>query len=62
MDKIQKAYDTPCCVALGRDNSWFVMWPDGYYAWKFYGHYSGLDKILTDAEPRTVSVSLPQDI
>ncbi|KAF2691570.1 hypothetical protein K458DRAFT_411301 [Lentithecium fluviatile CBS 122367] len=54
-DKIQKAYDTPCCVSLGKDNAWFVMWPDGYYAWKFHGHYSGLDKILTDAQPRSVS-------
>ncbi|KAL1612052.1 hypothetical protein SLS60_000275 [Paraconiothyrium brasiliense] len=54
-DKIQKAYDTPCCVALGMNNAWFVLWPDGYYSWKFYGGYSGLDKILTDAEPRSVS-------
>lgn len=41
------------------DNAWFVMWPDGYYSWKFYGGYGGLDRILTDAEPRSVSVSLP---
>ncbi|KAF1951776.1 hypothetical protein CC80DRAFT_495916 [Byssothecium circinans] len=54
-DKIQKAYDTPCCVALGSHNAWFVMWPDGYYSWKFHGCYSDLDKILADAEPRSVS-------
>jgi hypothetical protein len=56
-DKIQKAYDTPCCVALGVNQAWFVLWPDGYYSWKFYGGYNGLDQILTDAEPRSVSVS-----
>jgi hypothetical protein len=33
------------------------MWPDGYYSWKFYGSYGGLDRILRDAEPRTVNVS-----
>ncbi|KAF1975474.1 hypothetical protein BU23DRAFT_552431 [Bimuria novae-zelandiae CBS 107.79] len=54
-DKVQKAYDTPCCVALGMNNAWFVLWPDGYYSWKFYGGYNGLDKILTEAEPRSVS-------
>lgn len=57
-DKIQKAYDTPCCVALGVNNAWFVLWPDGYYSWKFYGDYAGLDEILRAAEPRSVSVSL----
>ncbi|KAF2787561.1 hypothetical protein K505DRAFT_316474 [Melanomma pulvis-pyrius CBS 109.77] len=54
-DKVQKAYDTPNCVSLGMNKAWFVMWPDGYYSWKFYGSYGGLDRILTDAEPRTVS-------
>ncbi|KAF2738423.1 hypothetical protein EJ04DRAFT_428937 [Polyplosphaeria fusca] len=54
-DKVQKAYDTPTQVSLGVNNAWFVMWADGYYAWKFYGNYSGLDQILTTAEPRTVS-------
>jgi hypothetical protein len=43
---------------MGKDNAWFVLWPDGYYAWKFYGLYGGLDKILTDAEPRSVTVSI----
>ncbi|KAJ4293271.1 hypothetical protein N0V90_008553 [Kalmusia sp. IMI 367209] len=57
-DKVQKAYDTPCCVGLGVNQAWFVMWPDGYYSWKFYGGYGGLDRILTEAEPRSVSVSL----
>jgi hypothetical protein len=56
-DKVQKAFDTPNCVSLGVNNAWFVMWPDGYYSWKFYGSYEGLDKILRDAEPRTVDVS-----
>lgn len=56
-DKVQKAFDTPCQVSLGIDNAWFVMWPDGYYSWKFYGGYGALDKILDAAEPRTVSVS-----
>ena len=55
-DKVQKAYDTPNCVSLGLNNAWFVMWPDGYYSWKFYGSYKGLDDILKEAEPRTVSV------
>jgi hypothetical protein len=61
-DKIQKAYDTPCCVALGVNDAWFVLWPDGYYSWKFYGGYNGLDQILTGAEPRSVSVSLQCEI
>jgi hypothetical protein len=56
-DKVQKAFDTPNCVSLGVNNAWFVMWPDGYYSWKFYGSYGGLDKTLRDAEPRTVDVS-----
>lgn len=56
-DKVQKAFDTPNCVSLGVNNAWFVMWPDGYYSWKFYGNYTSLDKILRDAEPRTVDVS-----
>ena len=56
-DKVQKAYETPSQVALGLNNAWFVMWSDGYYSWKFYGNYSGLDQILKHAEPRTVSVS-----
>ncbi|PSN70459.1 hypothetical protein BS50DRAFT_487912 [Corynespora cassiicola Philippines] len=54
-DKVQKAFDTPCCVSLGVKDAWFVLWPDGYFAWKFYGHYAALDKILTEAEPRTVT-------
>ncbi|KAF2467247.1 uncharacterized protein BDR25DRAFT_317004 [Lindgomyces ingoldianus] len=54
-DKVQKAFDTPCNVSLGMNNAWFVMWPDGYYAWKFYGGYATLDKILDAAEPRSVS-------
>ncbi|OCK81684.1 hypothetical protein K432DRAFT_294944 [Lepidopterella palustris CBS 459.81] len=53
-DKVQKAFDTPCQVALGVKSAWFVMWPDGYYAWKFYGGYGELDKILDAAEPRSV--------
>lgn len=54
-DKVTKAYDTPNQVALGVNNAWFVMWPDGYYSWKFYGGYSSLDKILDVAEPRSVA-------
>ena len=56
-DKVMKAYDTPNQVALGVSSAWFVMWPDGYYSWKFYGGYSSLDKILDAAEPRSVAVS-----
>lgn len=56
-DKVQKAFDTPCCVSLGMDQAWFVLWPDGYCSWKFHGHYGELDKILNEAAPRTVSVS-----
>ncbi|KAF1842372.1 uncharacterized protein K460DRAFT_370340 [Cucurbitaria berberidis CBS 394.84] len=54
-DKVRKAFDTPCCVALGQKNAWLVLYPDGYIAWKFYGHYSALDKILKDAAPQSVS-------
>ncbi|KAL5404918.1 hypothetical protein PMIN03_008826 [Paraphaeosphaeria minitans] len=54
-DKIQKAYDTPCCVAMGVNQAWFVLWPDGYCSWKFYGGYAGLDGILRGAEPRSVT-------
>ncbi|KAF2007429.1 hypothetical protein P154DRAFT_119142 [Amniculicola lignicola CBS 123094] len=54
-DKIQKAFDTPCCVSLGMNDAWFVMWPDGYFVWKFYGKYAPLDAILNAAEPRSVS-------
>ncbi|KAF2502948.1 hypothetical protein BU16DRAFT_24779 [Lophium mytilinum] len=54
-DKVHKAFDTPCQVALGVKDAWFVMWPDGYFAWKFYGGYGNLDKILDAAEPRSVA-------
>jgi hypothetical protein len=54
-DKVQKAYDTPNCVSMGLNQAWFVMWSDGYYSWKFYGSYGGLDKILNESEPRSVS-------
>ena len=57
-DKVRKAYDVPSCVGLGKHDAWVVVWPDGYLAWKFYGHCSALDKILTEAEPRSVTVSL----
>lgn len=57
-DKVQKAIDTPCCVSLGMDQTWFVMWPDGYYAWNFKDNYNGLDTILSQAAPRSVSVSI----
>lgn len=57
-DKVRKTFDTPSCVGLGKHNAWVVVYPDGYLAWKFYGHYSGLDKILAEAAPRSVAVSL----
>jgi hypothetical protein len=57
---VHKAYDTPCQASLGVKDAWFVMWPDGYFSWKFYGGYANLDKILDAAEPRSVSVSLFQ--
>jgi len=56
-NKVQQAYDTPCLVSLGVGGAWFVMWPDGYYSWKFYGNYAALDKILDEAQPRSVAVS-----
>jgi hypothetical protein len=56
--KVQKAFDTPSCVSLGMNEAWFIMWPDGYFSWKFYGNYKGLDKILNEAAPRSVSVSI----
>lgn len=58
-DKVRKAFDTPSCVGLGKHDAWVVVYPDGYIAWKFYGHYTGLDKILTEAAPRSVEVGLP---
>ncbi|KAF2132222.1 hypothetical protein P153DRAFT_364650 [Dothidotthia symphoricarpi CBS 119687] len=54
-DKVRKAFDTPCCVSLGASKAWFVLWPDGYYSWKFYGSYGALNQILTEAEPRSVA-------
>ncbi|KAF2258382.1 hypothetical protein CC78DRAFT_587228 [Lojkania enalia] len=54
-DKVQKAYDTPAQVSLGLNNAWFVMFPDGYFWWNFYGNYAGLDQILKSAEPGTVA-------
>lgn len=57
-DKVRKSYDTPLCVGLGKHNAWVVLYPDGYLVWKFYGHYSALDKILKDATPGSVAVSL----
>ncbi|KAH7079171.1 hypothetical protein BKA63DRAFT_507864 [Paraphoma chrysanthemicola] len=54
-DKVRKAIDTPLCVGLGKHNAWVVLYPDGYIAWKFYGHYSALDKILAEAAPRSVA-------
>ena len=56
-DKLRKSFDTPCCVSLGVHNAWFMLWPDGTCTWKFNGHYSVLEKILTEAAPRSVSVS-----
>jgi hypothetical protein len=56
-DKVRKAFDTPCCVSLGAHNAWFVLWPDGNFAWKFHGNYSALNKILTEAAPGSISVS-----
>jgi hypothetical protein len=57
-DKLRKTFDTPSCVALGSKNAWAVIYPDGFIAWKFYGHYSALDKILKEAVPRSVAVRL----
>lgn len=57
MDKVQKAFDTPSCVALGMNEAWCVLWPDGSISWKLYGNYGGLDEILTKAIPGSVSVS-----
>ncbi|KAF2632833.1 hypothetical protein BU25DRAFT_427670 [Macroventuria anomochaeta] len=54
-DKVRKSFDTPSCVSLGAHNAWFVLWPDGNCSWKFNGHYHALDKILTEAAPRSVS-------
>ncbi|KAF2997383.1 hypothetical protein E8E13_004722 [Curvularia kusanoi] len=54
-DKLRKSYETPCCVALGAYNSWFVLWPGGDFSWKFHGHYSALEKILSEAAPQSVS-------
>jgi hypothetical protein len=55
---VRKVFDTPLCVGLGKHNAWVVLYPDGYIEWKFYGHYSALDKILKEAAPRSVAVSL----
>lgn len=52
--EVQRAYETPNLVSLGMNGAWFVMWPDGHYAWKFYGSYSALDKILNAAEENSI--------
>jgi len=57
-DKVRKSLDTPCCVSLGAYNAWFVLWPDGNCTWKFNGHYNALDRILNEAVPRSVAVSI----
>lgn len=56
-DKVRKSFEPPCCVSLGSHNAWFALWPDGNCSWKFHGYYSALDRILTEAAPRSVSVS-----
>jgi hypothetical protein len=55
---VRKVFDTPLCVGLGKHNAWVVLYPDGYIEWKFYGHYSALDKILKETAPHSVAVSL----
>jgi hypothetical protein len=57
-DTVRKSLDTPCYVSLGMKNAWFVSYPDGRVVWKFHGHYSPLNKILIDAAPGSVTVSL----
>lgn len=54
-DKVQKAFETPSCVALGYGDSWFVSWPHGSSAWNFRGAYIELEQILSDAAPRLVT-------
>lgn len=56
--EVQRAPETPSSVSLGMNGAWFVMWPDGHYAWKFYGSYPALDKILNAAEERSIEVCL----
>lgn len=57
-DTVRKVVDTPMCVALGKHSAWLVLYPDGYIAWKFYGYYSALDKILREAAPCSIAVSV----
>jgi hypothetical protein len=57
-DKVRKSFQTPSCVALGVHDAWFVLWPNGDCLWKLNGHYNGLDKVLAEAAPRSVSVSI----
>lgn len=57
-EKVRKSFETPSCVALGTNNAWFVLWPNGDCYWRLNGHYNGLDKVLSEAAPRSVSVSI----
>jgi hypothetical protein len=57
-DKLRKRVDSPVCVALGKHSAWVVLYSDGYFDWRFYGYYSGLDKILRDVTHRPIAVSL----
>ncbi|KAH7119816.1 hypothetical protein B0J11DRAFT_582319 [Dendryphion nanum] len=54
-DKVQKAFETPSCVALGVGEAWYVAWPHGSSAWNFHGAYGELNQILNDAAPRLVT-------
>jgi hypothetical protein len=55
---VSRQPDTPLCVALGKHTAWVVLYSNGYIDWRFYGYYSGLDKILRDATHRPIAVSV----
>jgi hypothetical protein len=56
-DTVRKVVDMPLFVCLGKHNAWLVLYPNGYIAWKFHGHYVALEKILKETVPQSIAVS-----
>jgi hypothetical protein len=56
-NRVKKSLVTPTCVGIGMKDAWFVLFSNGDLACNLKGYYSGLNKILAEAAPGTVSVS-----
>ncbi|KAH3972476.1 hypothetical protein HBH70_001910 [Parastagonospora nodorum] len=54
-DTVRKVVDMPTFVCLGKHNAWLVLYPNGYIAWKFHGHYSALHTILNNTAPQSIA-------